>query len=42
MLSTRTFNVVIVGSGHGAGPGVTANPDHVVSYDGTEMVISTQ
>jgi alpha-D-xyloside xylohydrolase len=42
MLDTRTFHVVIVGADHGAGPGVTATPDHTVSYDGSAVVVSAQ
>jgi alpha-D-xyloside xylohydrolase len=32
MLETRTFRVVFVGEGHGAGIGQTAQPDKVVQY----------
>ncbi|MBN2188443.1 MAG: glycoside hydrolase family 31 protein, partial [Chitinispirillaceae bacterium] len=35
MLSSRTFNIVFVTSGHGIGDTVTTNPDCVVSYNGT-------
>jgi alpha-D-xyloside xylohydrolase len=40
MLASRTFNVVWVGSGHGAGEGVTASPDQVVKYTGAQVVVS--
>lgn len=40
MLASRTFHVVIVGEGHGAGPGVTADPDLTITYDGIETVVS--
>jgi len=38
MPMTRTFNVVFVGANHGNGIGVTATPDQVVQYDGTQAV----
>jgi len=38
MPMTRTFNVVFVGANHGGGVGVTATPDQVVHYDGTQAV----
>jgi alpha-D-xyloside xylohydrolase len=40
MLETRTFRVVIVRQGHGTGGEVTANPDRVVTYDGTAQVVA--
>ena len=40
MLATRTFNVVFVGASHGNGLAVTATPDKVVSYDGTQAVVT--
>jgi len=39
MLATRTFNVVIVGTDHGSGPGITMTPDLAVTYTGAETVI---
>jgi alpha-D-xyloside xylohydrolase len=39
MPTTRTFNVVFVGANHGAGIGVTATPDKVVTYDGSATVV---
>jgi alpha-D-xyloside xylohydrolase len=40
MLTTRTFNVVFVGANHGSGLAVTAAPDQVVKYDGTQAVVT--
>ena len=40
MLATRTFNVVFVGASHGNGLAVTATPDKVVSYDGSQTVVA--
>jgi alpha-D-xyloside xylohydrolase len=40
MLSSRTFNIVWVGSNHGAGLAVTATPDQVIKYNGTQVVVS--
>ncbi|HZL21463.1 MAG TPA: glycoside hydrolase family 31 protein, partial [Polyangia bacterium] len=42
MLASRTFNVVWVGANHGSGIGVTASPDQVVHYSGTEVVVSAK
>ena len=39
MLSSRTFNLVVVGAAHGAGPGITQAPDETVSYTGAELVV---
>ena len=39
MLTNRTFNVVWVSSGHGAGIPDTATPDQVVSYSGNAVQI---
>jgi alpha-D-xyloside xylohydrolase len=39
MPTTRTFNVVFVAANHGAGLGVTATPDRVVTYNGASMVV---
>ena len=39
MLKERTFDIVIVGKGHGTGVGVTDNPDKTVSYQGDRQVI---
>jgi alpha-D-xyloside xylohydrolase len=40
MLAMRTFNVVFVGANHGSGIAVTATPDQVVKYDGTQAVVT--
>jgi alpha-D-xyloside xylohydrolase len=37
MLASRTFNVVAVTTGKGIGDTVTANPDCVISYNGSEV-----
>ena len=42
MLASRTFNVVWVGSGHGAGAAVTASPDQAVKYTGAQVVVSAK
>jgi alpha-D-xyloside xylohydrolase len=34
MKAGHTFDVVIVGAGHGVGGAITANPDKIVHYDG--------
>jgi alpha-D-xyloside xylohydrolase len=39
MLKARTFHVVIVGKGHGAGVEVTENPDKVISYQGERQIV---
>jgi alpha-D-xyloside xylohydrolase len=39
MLAARTFQVVLVGKGHGAGVEVTDNPDKVVSYQGEQQTL---
>jgi alpha-D-xyloside xylohydrolase len=39
MLKTRTFNIVVVGKGHGTGVEVTANPDKAVSYAGKALTV---
>ena len=39
MLKTRTFKVVLVGSGHGTGIEDTANPDQTIHYAGKKQVI---
>ena len=39
MPTTRTFNVVFVAANHGAGLGVTATPDRVVTYNGAAVVV---
>ncbi len=39
MPATRTFNVVFVGANHGAGLGVTATADRVVTYNGAATVV---
>ena len=40
MAAERTFRVVFVGEGHGAGPGTTAQPDQVVRYTGTTVKLT--
>jgi alpha-D-xyloside xylohydrolase len=40
MLKSRTFQVVLVRSGHGTGGEATAAPDRVVTYDGSRQVVS--
>ena len=42
MLTSRTFNMVWVGTNHGAGVAVTSTPDQVVKYSGTQVVVSAQ
>jgi len=42
MQMTRTFNVVFVGASHGSGVEVTATPDQVVKYDGTQTVVTAK
>jgi alpha-D-xyloside xylohydrolase len=42
MPTSRTFNVVWVGANHGAGVGVSATPDQVVKYDGTQAVVTAK
>jgi alpha-D-xyloside xylohydrolase len=39
MLKARTFQVVIVGKGHGTGVEVTDNPDKVISYWGEQQTL---
>ncbi|HEY1205093.1 MAG: TIM-barrel domain-containing protein [Bryobacteraceae bacterium] len=40
MLKTRTFHVVVVGKGHGAGLEVTESPDKVVAYQGEGQIVA--
>jgi alpha-D-xyloside xylohydrolase len=40
MLASRTFNVVLVGADHGAGPDVTATADKTIKYDGSETSVT--
>jgi alpha-D-xyloside xylohydrolase len=40
MTPSRTFNVVVVKENHGAGPSITPQADHVVSYDGSPVTVS--
>ncbi|MGK3962874.1 glycoside hydrolase family 31 protein [Sorangium sp. So ce118] len=40
MPASRTFRIVWVGSNHGAGVDVTAAADQVVTYDGSEVVVT--
>jgi alpha-D-xyloside xylohydrolase len=42
MPASRTFNVVWVGANHGNGLEVTATPDQVVKYDGSEVSVSAK
>ncbi len=42
MLMNRTFNIVWVGQDHGAGVAVTAAADEIVTYDGSQVVVSAQ
>ena len=39
MLKKRTFNIIIVGKGHGGGAASTVNPDKSVIYSGKEINI---
>ena len=39
MLTTRTFDVVVVRKDHGVGDDVTSQPDKVVTYAGEEVVV---
>jgi alpha-D-xyloside xylohydrolase len=39
MLANRTFRIVFVGDGHGAGIGSTAKPDKVVPYAGQPVTV---
>ena len=39
MPASRTFRVVFVGEGHGAGIGPTAQADRVVTYAGQAVVV---
>lgn len=40
MVATRTFNVVVVGNGHGTGIDVTTQPDKTVTYSGQSLDVS--
>lgn len=40
MPASRTFRIVRVGSNHGAGVDVTAAPDQMVTYNGSEVVVT--
>jgi alpha-D-xyloside xylohydrolase len=42
MPATRTFNIVFVGANHGGGVDLTATPDQVVKYDGTQSVVTAK
>jgi alpha-D-xyloside xylohydrolase len=42
MPATRTFNVVFVGANHGSGVDVSAAPDQVVKYDGSEASVTAK
>jgi alpha-D-xyloside xylohydrolase len=39
MLKTRTFDVVLVKTGHGTGGEITGNPDKVIFYRGKQVVV---
>ena len=39
MLKQRSFHLVVVGEGRGAGMDLTPKPDQVVSYDGSQKVV---
>jgi alpha-D-xyloside xylohydrolase len=39
MLKQRSFHIVVVGEGRGAGMALTPKPDQVVSYDGSQKVV---
>lgn len=40
MLENRTFRIVFVGEGHGAGIAPTSQPDKVVEYSGSQVTIT--
>jgi len=42
MSANRTFNVVFVGDGHGAGTDPTSNPDKVIEYQGKSISVTQQ
>ena len=42
MKMSRTFNVVFVAEGHGVGGEVSAAPDQVIAYDGTQAVATAK
>ena len=42
MLASRTFNIVWVGSSHGAGLSVTSTADQVVTYNGAQVVVTAK
>jgi alpha-D-xyloside xylohydrolase len=39
MLKQRSFHIVVVGEGRGAGMDLTPKPDQVVSYEGSQKVV---
>jgi alpha-D-xyloside xylohydrolase len=39
MLPERTFDIIVVGQGHGTGVETTGNPDKVISYQGSRQVV---
>jgi hypothetical protein len=41
MVQQRTFRIVAVGSGHGAGPAVTAAADKQVLYTGAQVGLTS-
>jgi alpha-D-xyloside xylohydrolase len=40
MLESRSLHIVFVSEGHGAGGGLTANPDKTVTYSGKKLVVT--
>jgi alpha-D-xyloside xylohydrolase len=42
MLASRTFQIVLIGDGHGVGIDPTAHPDRIVQYDGRSISIRQQ
>jgi alpha-D-xyloside xylohydrolase len=40
MPESRSFHIVFVSEGHGAGSGMTANPDRTVTYSGKKLVVT--
>lgn len=40
MLQKRSFHIVFSASGHGAGPGLTSDPDKVVEYSGQPLSVA--
>ena len=40
MITTRSFQVVVVRDGHGTGETLTSSPDKTVQYSGKQVVVS--